>query len=43
MDGDDLIRRGMRAVKATKTVMEVLESEKRFKDGLRVVIEVGHS
>ena len=43
LDADDLVRRGMRAVKATKTVMEVLESEGRFKDGLRVVIEVGHS
>lgn len=30
----------MRAVKATRTVMEILESEERFRDGLRVVIEV---
>ena len=40
LDPEEGLRRGLRAVKATRTVKEVLESEARFRDGLRVVVEV---
>lgn len=40
LDPEEGLRRGLRTIKATRTVKEVLESEERFRDGLRVVIEV---
>jgi hypothetical protein len=40
LDPEEGLRRGLRAVKGTRTIKEVLESEERFRDGLRVVVEV---